>query len=314
MVRIFDIHACKNFKKMKLRPPFVVAIGTFDGVHLAHQAVIKRTVAIARRQKGTSIILTFFPHPLRITAPHRIPALLTSLEHRLQLISRFNPDACCVVDFNKSFARLSAEEFIKKFLKDTLNASWVVVGEKFNFGRDRLGNIELLKQQGERFNYKLTVVPALKRAGEVISSSLIRESLGNGRLDIARALLGRQFSILGTVVKGDRRGSKLGYPTANIRPHQEALPPNGVYAVKVRLQGRLRKGMLYIGTRPTFYARQTIPTIEVHLFNFRKDIYNEHVEIFFIRRIREDKKFSGHEMLVRQLRRDEKKVRKLFGG
>ncbi|MBI4846454.1 MAG: bifunctional riboflavin kinase/FMN adenylyltransferase [Candidatus Omnitrophica bacterium] len=225
------LHGLLNFKKNRYRKPVIVAIGTFDGVHRAHKRIIGKALKIAEKLEGTSVVLTFYPHPVRIVTKKKNPYLLTSLNHRLELIKEIGPDTAVVVDFNKRFANQQPEDFISKVLKDKLGASIVVVGENFHFGRGKSGNVDLLKGLCRKFNYKLIVVPSLKSKGKVISSSLIRELVKSGDFSRVRQLLGRPFSIWGTVTKGDSRGRKLGYPTANIDPHQEAMPSSGVYAV-----------------------------------------------------------------------------------
>ncbi|MFH1062644.1 MAG: bifunctional riboflavin kinase/FAD synthetase [Candidatus Omnitrophota bacterium] len=294
----------EKFDIADVKTPIIVAIGTFDGVHLAHQAIIKKTVITAKRLKGVSIILTFYPHPMQITNPQKTPALLTSLEHRMDLMAKLSPDICLVAAFKKRFAKMSAEKFIQDILIAKLNVHSVVIGDNFAFGKQKSGDIDFLKAYAKKAGFQVQVVSALKKSGKIISSSLIRSLIELGKLDQAAELLGRRFSVLGTVVKGDSRGRVLGYPTANIDPHQEALPPEGVYAVKAKLNRRWYGGMLYIGKRPTFYQTADKLAIEANIFDFNKYIYGQVIELVFIKRMRNERKFNSGELLKKQLQRD----------
>jgi len=302
----------KKFDKDSYPGPRVVAIGTFDGVHRAHREIIRAAVLRARRSKGTSVVLTFFPHPRQITDPMLKPVLLTGLKHRLQLIAGLHPDVCLVLRFHRAFSLLSPQRFIKQFLIDTVGASGIVVGDNFNFGKNRTGTSAMLKKIGERYDCRVSVIPPVKQGRQVVSSSLIRSFIEQGKLNAAGALLGRPFSIWGTVESGDRRGRRLGFPTANINPHNEAIPPQGVYAVKVRVRGRWYNGMLNIGTNPTFHPGRKSISMEVHLLNFKKNLYGEDVEVLFIRKIRNERIFSSAERLSGQLVLDRRRVERIF--
>ncbi|MCG2712234.1 MAG: adenylyltransferase/cytidyltransferase family protein, partial [Candidatus Omnitrophica bacterium] len=204
------IKGLKNFNALKHKGPVVVAIGTFDGVHIAHKRIIKKAASIAARLNGVSVVMTFYPHPMRITNPNKSPALLTSIEHRVGLISQLNPDICLIVDFKKSFAGMRPQDFIDKILLGQLRATQVVIGKNFNFGRNKSGNIKFLKSAAQRGGFKVDAIESVKSAGKVISSSFIRSLIENGRLHAVSKLLGRRFSVQGTVVKGDSRGKVLG--------------------------------------------------------------------------------------------------------
>jgi riboflavin kinase / FMN adenylyltransferase len=306
------IFGIENFKIADFKKPMVVAIGTFDGVHFAHQAIIKKAVITAKRSKGVSVILTFYPHPMKITNPGKTPALLTSIDHRIELISKLKPDVCLVVEFKKSFAKMSPEKFIEEILLKKLHIDHVIIGDNFTFGKAKSGDINFLKTYAEKAGFKVQTISALKKSGKIISSSLIRSLIESGKLDQAAQLLGRRFSVLGTVVKGDRRGRSLGFPTANIDPHQEALPPEGVYAIKAMINKKWYGGMLYIGKRPTFYQKADRVSIEANLFNFDKYIYQLVIELVFIKKIRDDKRFSSKELLIKQMNRDRKRAEEII--
>jgi riboflavin kinase/FMN adenylyltransferase len=300
------VKGLNRFRKQSFKNPKVVAIGTFDGVHLAHLAVIKKAVQKAKKVKGTSIVLTFYPHPMRITDPDQKPALLTSIEHRLALIERLAPDVCLVANFRKSFSKMSAEKFVEQVLIDRLGSKIIVTGHNFSFGKNKSGNLDFLKMKSKEYDYKVDPVKPIKKAGAVVSSTLIRKLIESGKIEKASILLGRRFSILGTVIKGDSRGRVLGYPTANIDPHQEALPPNGVYAIKAKINDKYYKGMLNIGKRPTFYAKSNKLAIEANIFDFNKYIYGQVIEIFFYKKIRNEQKFNSPDLLKTQLENDHK--------
>ncbi len=298
------IKGLKNFNTLKYKGPVVVAIGTFDGVHIAHKQIIKKAVRTAARLKGTSVVLTFYPHPMRVTNPDKSPALLTSIEHRIALIDELKPDVCLIVDFRKSFAGMDPKSFIDNVLIGYLCVSHVIIGKNFNFGKNKSGNVKLLKAAAEKGGFRVDALESIKSAGKVISSSFIRSLVEKGKLHAAGKLLGRRFSVLGTVVKGDSRGRVLGFPTANIDPHQEALPPNGVYAVKAKIKNKLYGGMLNIGKRPTFYQDADKLAIEANIFNFNRYLYGQVIELFFLKKIRNEKKFRSAELLKKQLQRD----------
>ncbi len=298
------IKGINNFSAEKYKGPVVVAIGTFDGVHIAHKKIIKSAVSMARDLKGISIVLTFYPHPMRITNPGKTPALLTSIEHRVALIAQLNPDICLIVDFGKSFAGMSPQDFIDNILLGRLHAKYLVIGKNFNFGKNKSGNTKLLQKAAQNSGFKVNIFESVKKTGKIVSSSSIRTLIEKGRLYDTSRLLGRRFSVLGTVVKGDSRGRILGYPTANIDPQQEALPPNGVYAVIAKIKNKWYGGMLNIGRRPTFYPEAHKLAIEANIFNFDKYIYGQILELFFIKKIRNEKKFHSAQLLKRQLQKD----------
>jgi len=298
-----------NLKQLteKFRKP-VVAIGIFDGVHLGHKKVLKMAAEKARRLSGTSIVVTFDPHPQRVLDTIGAPPLLVSTKHRLNLISKEGMDVACVLNFNEAVAGHAASEFVKKTLVKKLGAHTIVIGSDFRFGRSKKGDINLLRRLGKEFNFTVIGVPLLKIGPGPVSSTRIRALIMSGKLKEASGLLGRPVSILGTVVKGNRRGRLLGYPTANINPHHEAIPPSGVYAVYAMFEGRKYKGILNIGRRPTFLNDGAEPTIETHIFGFGKSIYGKDIEVIFVKRLREEKRFPGKKELVKQIRIDERRA------
>lgn len=292
----------------------VVTIGVFDGVHKGHAAVIKKVARRARVKGLKSIVITFDPHPLKVLrVSHLVPSLI-SLKHRINIIKELGIDEVLVMKFDRKMASLSPEEFVKDILVRSLHTAEIFVGSDFYFGRNARAGVKKLKEIAKKFLVDVKVVKPVKRSGATISSSLIRELVSSGRIREASGLLGRPFSILGTVVGGSRLARTLGYPTANINPHHEAMPPSGVYAVKVKFKEKLFKGVMNIGVRPTFFdhGRDKEPSIEVHIFDFHERIYGKDLEIIFVKKLRKEKKFRTIDSLVRQIRKDEIAARKLL--
>lgn len=290
----------------------VVTIGVFDGVHIGHQAIIKEVVARARAVKAKSILITFDPHPLKIIKPgERVPTLI-SLAHRARLAKAMGINKVFVVKFSRALANMSAEDFIKMLVRK-LGVRDIYVGENFYLGKGASSGPRELQRIAKGHSFKVHVVKSVKVGGETVSSSRIRTLIAKGDIGKAARFLGRKVSVLGTVVSGAALARELGYPTANINPHHEAIPPSGVYAVKIRCGKDIYNGVLNIGTRPTFYGRDTEPepVIEAHIFNFRKNIYGRDLEVFFVKKLRDEKKFRSTEALVSQIRLDEKRARSI---
>jgi len=296
----------------KVAPGFkrcVVAVGIFDGVHIGHRKVIKKSKEFARRLNTKSLVLTFEPHPLKLfPLPSSELRLLTCLAHKLKLIEDLGVDGCLVVKFTKSFARTTPLGFVRKILAEGLAAQKVCVGSNFTFGRNKSGDVGILKRIGARFDIGVEVTKPAKANNQTVSSSLVRSFIARGELEKANKCLGRRFSIFGKVIKGKKRGRLIGYPTANINPYHEVIPPGGVYSVKVRWGHRgIYSGILNIGKRPTFgEGLEGEPAVEVYIFDFDCQLYGEELEIFIGRKIREEKKFARKEGLIRQIKRDER--------
>ena len=292
----------------------IVTIGVFDGVHIGHRAVIKKIVDRAKTVGVISIVVTFYPHPLNVLGGHHLVPSLMSLKHRVNTIKDLGVDKVIVMKFDKRLSGMGPEKFIKNIIKKELNAREIFVGEDFCFGKGAGGDIKALKRIGVASGLKVHSVKAVKRNGRIISSSEIRKLVISGRVKEASELLGRPFSILGTVISGAKLARALGYPTANINPHHEAMPPSGVYAVRVKLDKKLFKGIMNIGVRPTFYdhGRDAEPSIEVHIFDFHGAIYGKDLEAIFVKRIRDEKKFNTIDSLIEQVKKDERTARRLL--
>jgi riboflavin kinase/FMN adenylyltransferase len=291
---------------LRLKYP-VVTIGVFDGVHLGHEFLIRQVVRRAKLCGGKSIVLTFEPHPLRILRSYFSPPLLTSAEHRLKLLKELKVDICLLLDFDQNIAQMSAEEFVRKIVVAKLQAKEIFVGNDFFFGKKAAGSVETLRCLGKKYGFIVKSVRSIYAGKSVIKSSKIRKLVKKGDLAFACRMLGRPFSILGRVVKGSRRAQVLGFPTANIAFIQEAFPPYGVYVVKAGVGQKSYFGLANLGRRPTFATLKRDffpPVLEAHLFNFRRNIYGQQIELFFLKKIREEKKFSCPQALIAQIKKD----------
>lgn len=292
--------------------PLYLAIGVFDGVHLGHQAVLGRALADVRAAGGTAVAVTFDPHPLRILRPDAAPRLLTSTAHKLKLIRTFGISHQLVIPFDREFAATPPENFIRALAGASRPLREICVGHEWCFGKARAGNLALLERMGHELGFDEVGVPAVTIDGEIVSSTLIRRAVESGNLERAAQLLGREFTILGTVVAGAQMGRKLGFPTANLAAHNEQFPPNGVYAVTA-LHGRERHhGVANIGVRPTVANVSGERLLEVHLFDFRGDLYGEELEVTFTKFLRPEQKFSGLDALQAQIAIDVSTARAIF--
>lgn len=298
-------------KIKKSKKAIIATVGIFDGVHLGHQYLLKKVIKQAKCLKAKSAVFTFDPHPLMIADPSRKPQLLIFLRHRLRLIASFKIDLCVVLKFNHTLANMQPGKFIKKILVDNFKLKELLVGEHFSFGQGKGGDIDLLKELGRKYNFKVKEVKKIKAGKEFISSTKIRRLITRGQLNLASKLLGRPVSILGTVTKGFSLGRKLGFPTANIDPHHEVLPPFGVYAVKIKIDNKWYQGILNIGKRPTFF-KDAAPTIETYLFDFKKNIYGKDIEVIFLKKIRPEEQFKNPQHLIQQIKNDIKIAKKYF--
>jgi len=279
-------------------------LGVFDGVHRGHRVILQAAVRKAREIKGTSVALTFWPHPQREES-------LYSLEHRLRLISKIGIDISIVINFDRKFAKISAKDFIKNILVKKIRANYVYIGKNFRFGRAAKGNFQTLSRLSGVHNFKLKTFAVVKINNKPISSTYIRKFIKQGNLGLAQKLLTRPVSILGTVIRGDSLGRRLGFPTANINPHHEVTPPQGVYTVKITFSGRKFNGLCYIGNRPTVRSKEG-KAIEVYIFNFKKDIYGKSLEIQFLKKIRGERRFASLSVLAGQIKKDVLAAKKVF--
>ena len=297
---IFGIGRFKRIRRA------AVALGIFDGLHRGHLRILKAAVRYARLINGKSVVVTFSPHP-------QSELNLYSLNHRINRLREIGIDLCVVIKFTPSFSRMSASAFIQKILIKKIHPYYIFVGENFTFGRGARGTPVLLASYADRYGFRLKVIPIYKQKGRAVSSTHIRRLIGDGNLSEAKRLLGRPVSILGSVIKGSSLAADLGFPTANIRAHHEVLPPAGVYLVKVNFPNKTFRGLCYLGSKPTL-GKGMIKNlsvlkgqgihIEVHLLGFKGNLYGRDLEIQFIKKIREEKKFASMGMLAAQIKKD----------
>ncbi len=304
------------FRNVDSLPEFkngVLTIGTFDGVHLGHQQIIKRINQLAAENGGESIILTFHPHPRLVVNPNDTSLkLLNTLEEKIQLLEHYGVDNLIVAPFSVEFSQLTARQYVEDFLWKNIHPNKVVIGYDHHFGNNRDGGLELFLELGEELGFEVEEIEKQMVDDLAVSSTKVRNALQAGDVSQANHLLGHEYSLHGTVVEGHQMGRKLGYPTANIHPNNpnKLIPAKGVYAVRVKLEGQLYPAMMNIGDNPTFENRAA--SIEAHLFDFDRDIYGTEVDVYLVQRLRDELKFDGIEPLIAQLRGDEKLSRKLL--
>ncbi len=283
--------------------PLAIAAGVFDGMHHGHRAVLQAALDAARRMGGSAVALTFDPHPAKILRPDHAPRLLTSTPHKIALMGEFGIRHVLVIRFDEEFSALAAEEFLRRLSASAGTLRRICVGQGWKFGHERRGDGTLLRTFGPSLGFETTEVAPVSIGGAVVSSTLIRKAVETGDLDTAENLLGRRYSILGTVRHGDGLGRQLGFPTANLAAHNEQFPPDGVYAVRVRTNGGIFAGVANIGVRPTVQSGGE-RLLEVHLLDFSDDLYGKDIEVGFLRFLRPEKKFSDTEALRRQIALD----------
>lgn len=303
-----------NTDELKSFNNAVITIGTFDGVHLGHLTILQQVVAHAKELGGESIVLTFEPHPRKLLFPDQPIKIITPLEKKIKLITQAGIDHVFVVPFTPSFAALSADAYIKDFLVKNLQPKGIVIGYDHQFGHDRAGNIKLLQAYENELGFRVYEIPAKQIEDAAVSSTKIRNSLAAGNVTDANKMLGRQYSLKGTVVSGAQLGRTLGFPTANVKPAdaEQIIPGNGVYAIKAIVGAETFYGMMNIGIRPTVSNELSLH-IEAHLFDFNKDIYNQAIEIVFAERLRDEQRFPSLEALKEQLGNDGIHARRALG-
>lgn len=291
-------------------PHPVVTMGNFDGIHRGHQEIFRILRQEAKAKRGTALVITFFPHPLKVLHPDRAPRLITSLQDRVELMECFGIDLVLCLPFNEEFAGWDAERFVREILVEKLGTRKVLVGEDFRFGKNRQGDIGFLTEKGKPFGYTVQRVDPVQVDGMEVSSTRIRQFIQTGRVRESAMMLGRPYNISGTVVTGDKRGRTLGFPTANLATDAELLPPNGVYAVRVLLGKDPLPGVASLGVKPTFSGKKY--SIEAHIFDFDQDIYGKSLRMEFIEWIREERSFPDAEALAEQIDRDARKARRII--
>ena len=285
-------------------------MGNFDGIHFGHQALISSTVEEAKQLGYDSIVLTFEPHPLKVLAPDRAPRLILSYEDKMALFQSFGVNLVIAQSFDRQFASISADDFVRRFLVERLKVRKLWVGRDLRFGQGRKGNVDDLLRLASENEFEVGVLDPILLEGERISSSRIRQLLEEGRVDEVRPLLGRFHFVSGTVVKGHRRGRELGFPTANISSQTEVMPPDGIYATLFDVRNKQWLSISSIGVNPTFGDGPR--TVESFIFDFDSEIYGESVRLSFVKRIREERKFTIVDDLIGQIDEDVKCAKAIF--
>jgi len=291
----------------------VVTIGNFDGVHTGHQALFSQVIEKAKSIDGTSVVITFEPHPIRVIKSNKHFPLITLYEQKVELISATGIDTLICIPFTREFAATTARTFVKKILCDQIGMKAIVVGQDYSFGRKREGDIFLLKEMAVTHGFEVIISGWIEVEGGRISSTEIRNLVSEGRVEEAEKLLGRHYQVRGTVIRGrDRGGRLLGFPTANLTLYDELCPKGGVYAVTVEYNDTMYKGVANIGYSPTFDNGEF--SVEVHILDFDQNIYDRPIRVNFIRRLRGEKKFPGPEALSAQISLDIEKARELLSS
>jgi len=288
----------------------VITVGTFDGVHRGHRDVVERLVKRARVLKVPSVLVTFEPHPLEIVNPAAAPLLLTTHDEKQEVLAETGIDYMAVIPFTAELASYSAEDFVELILRRCFRLRELLIGYDHGFGKQRAGNVDVLKVLGERDGFRVEVVAPVSTAdGHSVSSTSIRRAVAGGDLARAAESLGRLYSVGGQVIEGSKRGRTIGFPTLNLGapPQRKLLPPEGVYAVRVQTTNGPVGGMMNLGPRPTFGDLAT--SLEVHLFDTDGDLYGAQVRVDFVARLRETRKFASAEQLSKQLAHDEREAR-----
>jgi len=286
-----------------IQRPTVLTLGVFDGLHLGHQLIMRTVVERARQTGAIPTVITFDPHPRAVLHPESAPPLLQTLDQKVEGFGVLGIEQTIVIRFDQEFSQIRAEDFLSDVVKDRLHAKEVYLGCGFAFGHDREGNIELLKRVSAKLGFLADEVPEVQFRNQRVSSSKVRRLLLEGRVNLARRLLGRPYGVEGRVEHGAERGKTLGFPTANLHPHNRVIPRNGVYVTGTLIDGQWRRSITNVGVRPTFTA-DTEPSVETFVLNWAGDLYGDVVRVRFLRRLRDERKFGSLEELKAQIGRD----------
>lgn len=304
------IHYPEDPRPASWRSP-VLALGNFDGLHRGHVKILERIQRGAGERGGTSVVLTFDPHPPRVLRPDKAPSLLMTKAQKLDALARAGVQGAAVVRFTKEMALWEPERFVRSVLVEWLRVAEVWVGADFLFGRDRSGNFSLLRSFGAQHGFRAEKIDAIRYKDFVVSSTRIRRLVSEGRVDEAGALLGHHYAIEGTVVEGAKRGREIGFPTANLSTSNELLPPHGVYATTVWIDGHVHSSVTNIGQRPTF-GNQLAATIETHVLKLDRNLYGRTLKLAFVQRLRDEREFPDVGALQEQIAADVRRATRLF--
>jgi len=289
----------------------VVTIGNFDGVHCAHQKIFKKVIERARDLRGTSVAITFEPHPIKVMSPTKAKPLITLLEQKKELIRNQGIDLLLIIEFTKKFAAISPKDFVKDILVDKLTVKEIVVGYDYAFGHNRQGNIEVLRKMGSMFNFNVQQVDPVYVENDLVSSTSIRNLVMEGNVEGAKKLLGRNYQIRGKVIRGmSRGGSLVGYPTANLKFTDELIPKEGVYIVVIDIDDKTYQGLTNIGYNPTFKNKEL--SVETYIFNLSAHIVNHKIKVNFLSRLRDEITFTSSKELTKQIDKDVNQAQEFF--
>src|SRR5262245_38080318 len=305
-MRLF--HGTEN---AEIQRPSVLTLGVFDGLHLGHQLIMRTVVERAQAVGAVPTVITFDPHPRAVLHPESAPPLLQTFDQKIEAFGVLGIEQTIVVRFTKEFASIHAGKFLQEIVKDRLHAKEVYLGKGFAFGHNREGNIELLKRLGNELGFVAGEVPEVSLRGKRVSSSKIRELLIGGQVNLARRMLGRPYGVEGLVERGAERGHKLGFPTANLHPHNRVIPKHGVYVTGTLIEGHWRRSVTNVGLRPTF-GEATEPSVETYVMNWDGDLYGDVVRVRFLYRLRAERKFGSIDDLKAQIRRDVHRANSYF--
>ena len=303
----------KSPAELQPRPKRVcLAIGFFDGMHLGHQQIIRQTVADAELHEAMAVVVTFDRHPNTVVAPDRVPPLIYSLPQKLRAIACTGVDTTLLLHFDEAFSRQNGEEFVRWLVRGLGHLTSICVGSTFTFGHKRSGNVDLLRRMGAEFRFSVHGLAAVALDNQVVSSTRIREMIRAGQFDLASQMLGRPYALSGRVVKGDGVGRKLGFPTANVSIDALVVPPTGVYAVHVQESGVTHRAVVNIGYRPTIGSPAPELRVEAHLLDFAGDLYDRELELSFVTKLRDERKFPSLDGLKAQISADIEHANRLF--
>jgi riboflavin kinase/FMN adenylyltransferase len=291
--------------------PTVLTLGVFDGLHLGHQLIIRTVTERARAVGAVPTVITFDPHPRAVLHPESAPPLLQTFDQKVEAFGMLGLEQTVLIRFTREFARVRAEDFLREVVRDRLQAREVYLGRGFAFGHNREGNIELLKKVSGRLGFHAEEVPEVRLRGQRISSSRIRGLLAEGRVNLARRMLGRPYGVEGRVERGQARGRSLGFPTANLRPQNRVIPKHGVYVTATLIEGAWRRSVTNVGTRPTFQQTPE-PSVETFVINWSGDLYGDVVRVRFLHRLRDERKFGSVDELKEQIERDRTRAMRYF--
>lgn len=295
----------------EIQRPTVLTLGVFDGLHLGHQQIIRTVAKRAKASGAVPTAITFDPHPRSVLHPASSPPLLQTLDQKVEGFGILGIEQTIVIRFTEQFAQIRAEDFLRDVVSERLHAHEVYLGRGFNFGHNREGNIDLLRRVSGELGFIADEVPEVRLRGQRVSSSRIRELLAQGRVNLARRMLGRPYGVEGMVIRGNERGHTLGFPTANLHPQNRVIPAHGVYVTGTLIDGQWRRSVTNVGTRPTFETG-TEPSVETFVMNWSGDLYGDVIRVRFLYRLRDEKKFASLEELKTQIENDVARAENYF--